>query len=196
MFLVQSQVADGRVFYAYITGHEARLTKRWVSITDSAPNYLVFQGLPTMSFDPPNAINFTAAKWTTSKVQLTKQLSNNYVQLDASTSGVFADAQWVRTVLITLQDNPTYTCDGFDAQFRPTLHLANLRNRPTAYRWTTGTLVQLMPVQPYPELTPAAAIINISSDNSKDDEEDDSSMPGPPGPKRPCHGLGRTTGAA
>ena len=52
-----------------------------------------------------------------------------------------------------------------------------------------------MPVQPYPELTPAPAIINISSDNSKDDE-DDSSMPGPPGPKRPCHGLGRTTGAA
>ena len=190
MFLVQSQVADGRVFYAYITGHEARLTRRWVSIPDSVPNYLVFQGLPTMSFDPPTAINFTAAKWTTSKVQLTKQLSNNYIQLDASTSGVFAEAQWVRTVLITLQDNPTYTCDGFDAQHRPTLHLAYLRNRQTAYRWTTATLIQLMPVEPYPD--PAPAIVNISSDSRED--EDDSSMPGPP--KRPCPGPGRTTGAA
>ena len=32
MFLVQSQVADGRVFYAYITGH-------WLTVPGSIPNY-------------------------------------------------------------------------------------------------------------------------------------------------------------
>ena len=32
MFLVQSKTSDGRLFYSYITGHEARLAKNWVSV--------------------------------------------------------------------------------------------------------------------------------------------------------------------
>ena len=64
MFLVQSKTSDGRLFYSYITGHEARLAKNWVSIPASLPHALSFQGLPTMSFSS-DAGNFTRARWTT-----------------------------------------------------------------------------------------------------------------------------------
>ena len=39
MFLVESQIANGRVLYAYITGHEARLLKNWLTVPGSIPNY-------------------------------------------------------------------------------------------------------------------------------------------------------------
>ena len=63
---------------------------------------------------------------------------------EGKSATILADLQWVRTVLITLQDNPTYLCPGFDAEFRPALVLDKLRDRPTNFRWTNATIVQLL----------------------------------------------------
>ena len=184
MFLVQSQISDGRVFYAYVTGHEARLLKNWLSVPGSIPNYLAFNNLPTMSFIPPMNCNYANAKWTTSKVQVTKHLANTHVVRQGQADQVLADPQWVRTVLITLQDNPTYTCSGFDMTFKPTLVLDRLRNRATNYRWTNATVVQLMPVQGYPNPPQVThQVINFNNLPRNNNEDEDKPKPDP---KRPC----------
>lgn len=174
MFLVKSETSDGRMFFTFITGAEARLAKRWVSIPDSLPNALSFQGLATMSFILEQNANYTMAKWTTSKVLLTKIKTDTYVHLGQNNAAnLQADQVWVRSVQVILQDNPLYTANGFNAQFNPILSLDRIKPRPAAFRWTPGTLIQLLPIQPYPDQN--KAIINLADDDDQDK----------PDPKRP-----------
>ena len=74
MFLVQTTLPDGRDFYAFLTGYEARLTKNWISVPNSIPNHLSFQGVPTMSFNTATQPNFIMAKWTTAMFSFSSSL--------------------------------------------------------------------------------------------------------------------------
>ena len=189
MFLVQSQTADGRLFYAYITGHEARLAKNWASVPASQPHSLSFQGLPTMSFARDTG-NFTRARWTTSKVMLTKFRSDTYVNLGKQQGGnLYTEPQWVRSVQLILQDNPQYQATSFDDNYCPVLQLDVIRPRPTAFRWTPGTLIQLTPIEDYPNppvADHALDVIDLEKDDRRKDRDDDN-----PPAKRPRHGNAR-----
>ena len=177
MFLVQTTLPDGRDFYAFLTGYEARLTKNWISVPNSIPYNLSFQGIPTASFNTATQPNFIQAKWTTSKVVMNKALTDTFIQLPNGKPGqVQMQPQWVRSVLMTVQDNPFYTNTGFDHAYRPILVVDNIRAQPTAYRTNRATLIQMMPIQADipPTLNASLAVINIS-DDSMDDSKDDSS---------------------
>ena len=173
MFLVHATIADGRTFFAYINGLEARLTKNWISVDESLPLSLTFQGLPTMSYNLTGRPLYTGAKWTTSKVILTKFRSDTYVRLGANQGGnLHTPPTWIRSVQIILQDNPTYTAAGFNATYTPVLTVDRIRQRPTAFRWAPGTLIQILPVAPYPNppiVTPA--VINLADDKDDHNEE-------------------------
>ena len=180
MFLVYSTLADGRTFFTYINGREARLTKHWAATNESLPLSLSFQGLPTMSYNLTGRPQFTSVKWTTSKVILTKFKSDTYVHLGADQGGnLYADPRWVRSIQVILQDNPLYTASGFNNTYTPVLSLDRISDRPTTFRWTPGTLIQILPVAPYPNppIAGPAPVINLT------DDKDDGAQPGPP-PKR------------
>ena len=180
MFLVQSQTADGRLFYAYITGHEARLAKRWCSVIDSLPNSLTFQGLPTMSFDRDTG-NYTRARWTTSKVMLTKLRSDTYVKLaDQQGGNLFTEPRWVRSVQLILQDNPQYQATSFTAEYCPVLLLDTIRPRPTNFKWTPGTLIQLTQIEDYPNPPvpdQPLEVVDLSKDPKRDRDDSDNPPP-------------------
>ena len=196
MFLVQSKTSDGRLFYSYITGHEARLAKNWVSVQASLPHALSFQGLPTMSFSA-DAGNFTRARWTTAKVLLTKVKTDTHVDLgDGQAGNLYTQAQWVRSVQVILQDNPQYTASGFDAEYRPNLDLELIRPRPTVFKWTPGTLIQLLPIVGYnhpPVADHPLAVINLTED--KDDEDRGEGQGGPTPKKARMERTRRNTAA-
>ena len=196
MFLVQAQIDDGRLFYAYITGHEARLVKNWISLPGSLPNNLCLQGLPTMSFCLRQGLNYCAAKWTTSTVKLFKEQATTHIQLPNGNKGtVFADPQLIRTVLVTVQDNPLYSCDGFDANYRPNIAVQTIRNRDTVFRWVPGTIIQLLPVEGYPTGPTGMPIIDLTGADKGGKRKDDDQDPGNK-PKRQRLGRPRRNTAA
>ena len=168
MFLVQSTIADGRSFFTFINGMEARLTRTWVSIPDSHPNSLQFQGCPTMSYHYTPGTNYTAVKWTTSKVMLTKLRSDTYVHLGNNNGGnLYTEPVWIRSVQVILQDNPIYSASGFDGNFRPIISLDHIKPRPTVFRWTPGMLIQILPVAPViPPPQPATKALTHDRDDS------------------------------
>ena len=198
MFLVQTTLPDGRDFYAFLTGYEARLTKNWISVPNSIPNHLSFQGIPTMSFNTATQPNFIMAKWTTAKVVMNKALTDTFIQLPNGKPGqVQMQPQWVRSVFITVQDNPFYTNTGFDHSYRPIIVVDNIRAQATAYRTNRATLIQLMPIQTDipPTLNEWLAVIHIS-DDSLDESKDDSKNGSPSSAAKRPRGDTRGSGIA
>ena len=196
MFLIHTSIPDGRDFYGYITGNDAKLVKTWLNVPNSIPNQLEFQGVPVMSFNTSMAPNYLQAKWTTAKVSLSKTLTDTYIRLPNGRPGqVHMRPQWVRAIIMTVQDNPFYTNTGFDPYYRPILIADQIRDRPTAYRANRATLIQLMPIQiDHPTtVNESLAIINISEDSFDDSKEDgngNNSVSSSVMVKRPRHAPG------
>ena len=181
MFLVQSTTPDSRSFFTYINGHQARLTKTWSSIPDSTPNTLTFQGLPTMSYIYRPGTNYTEVQWTTSQVLLTKVKHDTYVHLGPTQAGnLYTEPSWVRSVQVVLQDNPIYAASGFDWSSKPIISLDHIKPRPAIFRWTTGTLIEVIPTIPIcPPMPTITSPVTLSKRDDNDNQD--------PATKRPRH---------
>ena len=77
-----------------------------------------------------------------------KSLTYTFIQLPNGKPGqVQMQPQWVRSVLITVQNNHFYNNTGFDHNYWPILMVDNIRARPTAYHTNRATFIQMMPIQ-------------------------------------------------
>ena len=182
MFLVQSTTPDSRTFLTYINGYQARLAKTWSSVPNSTPDSLNFQGLPTMSYIYRPGTNYTSVQWTTSQVLLTKVKHDTYVHLGPKQGGnLYTDPTWVRSVQVVLQDNPIYAASGFDWSSRPIISLDHIKPRPAVFRWTTGTLIEIIPTIPIGPPQPTITIASPTTINKRDDNDNNPD----PAPKKP-----------
>ena len=169
MFLVQSTTPDSRTFFTYINGHQARLAKTWSDVPDSTPDSLNFHGLPTMSYTYRPGTNYTSVQWTTSQVLLTKVKHDTYVHLGPTQAGIlYTDQSWVRSVQVVLQDNPIYAASGFDWTSKPIISLDHIKPRPAIFRWTTGTLIEIIPTIPIIPPTTFTKPITLSKRDDND----------------------------
>ena len=114
-----------------------------------------------MSFNTATQPNYIMAKWTTSKVVLSKALTDTFIQLPNGKAGqVQMQPQWVRSVMITVQDNPFYTNTGFDHAYRPIMVVDNIRAQNTAYR-TNREKANTLPLPPFSLNVLCSGLIDI-----------------------------------
>ena len=146
MYVAFAQVVRlNKTVLAIITGDQAHIIHRWQTDDLSMPYSISFNDVPTIVIGGPAHHDHTYLHWVKGAVRADKYVPRGYPGTAQAPRGVY------RSVVVTIPDQPTYSCLGWDRHYVPVLEVLTMFDQRPQLSCIPASLLLMTNMRPCPQ---------------------------------------------